>query len=266
MLAPDSLVHPAMQIYTAKVRPGQPFGLDLSWTLTDPGMASASMDGRDVTHLLPAVLPKSMETATSAHHVNPPTTPAESDQDSVEADRWCGQLEVFDTECKVCMEWQKIALHTTALPRVDSSGPRDMYLWRMNTWACMVGDASAPSMPPPSDYHLRHTAEGHELDALPATQDQARRSDARIGGSRRLLQVEERYNADRGKYPVHLLEEVDGEGPAYPPNNAAWLLYTAPTQVDGNYTQSGLAGSNEDCWMPLAPLADTPVSSEGHAS
>jgi hypothetical protein len=224
-------------------------------------MASASMDGRDVTHLLPAVLPTSKNEPTSEHHVNRP--PAENDLDSVEAVHWCGQLEVFHTECKVCMERQKIALHTAAVPPATSSGPRDMYLWRMNTFACMVGDVSAPNMPPPSDYHTRYSAEGREHDALQATQDQARRSHARFGGARQLLQVNGRYNVeDRGKSPLRLLDkEAVFKIADMPPNNAAWrLLYTAPAQIVGNYTQSGLSGSNEDCWVPLAPLMDTPVS------
>ena len=45
-----------------------------------------------------------------------------------------------------------------------------------------------------------------------------------------------------------------------PPNTDAWLLYTAPTRLVGNYTQGELASNVGECSLPLAPLEDALVS------
>lgn len=136
-------------------------------------------------------------------------------------------------------------------------GPNDLYFWRMNTWACDVGEESAPGMPPPSDFHVR-SGQGVASDL------------EKQGGApaRQLLQEHGQPRAEsREQADVHLLNENGDDEKEelfdvadVPPNTAAWLLYTEPTRLLGNYTQGELSSDFEDCSLPLTPLEDALVS------
>jgi hypothetical protein len=251
-----SRAHFGQQVYTAAVRPGQPSGLDLSWMESDTDTGSNGIDGGDVTHLLPASLPKATESKLMQDEGSPRSQPGNSDQ-PLASDSWCGELEVFASVCQVCLQRETVMLHTAAsAASSEPAGRMDLYFWRMNTWACQVGVETAPDMPLPSDFHVRS-----DLTSDIETQRGA------VSASRQLLQADDhRRAARRERASVHLREEEeDGEGgfvfddANFPSNNAAWLLYAEPTRLLGNYTQGALAGDATDCWSPLEPLENALV-------
>ena len=245
--------HFGQQVYTAAVRPGQPSGLDLSWMEFDMDTGSNSIDGADVTHLLPASLPNATKSKLMQDAGSLGSQPGNSDQ-PLASDSWCGELEVFASVCQVCLQRETVMLHTAAsAASSEPAGRMDLYFWRMNTWACQVGVETAPDMPLPSDFHVRSGLTNDIETQRGAT-----------SANRQLLQVDEhRRAARRERASVHLHlreEEADGEGAFvfddanFPSNNAAWLLYAEPTRLLGNYTQGALAGDATDCWSPLEPL------------
>jgi hypothetical protein len=118
---PTDLQSTYYEVSSGFVRQGET-GLDIAWA-----------SGEDEERLLPLnnqVQEQDAELRREEHLRNPRSQRS-----------WHGTLKVFDTECRVTLEMQRVP----APPNRTNDEPW-VYTWRINTWDCIVGGASAPGM------------------------------------------------------------------------------------------------------------------------